>query len=227
MPFRRWFAAATLSAVLVIAGSFPAVGLTQQGPPPPESEQAVDQDRFDQPHRRYRPHGPSHVDGPRGGPRDRMLTDEQVEERLAILEKVHPRLAERLRQTDTERARHMLRRHWRLGNLLRMKQHDPEGFELRVEDMRLERQGRELGRQIRAGDWPKDSDRGKQACQELRELVARHFEVRQTIRAHELAKLDRRIKELKTAIGQRIEKKDQIIEDQYEQLIGESKRAIW
>jgi len=238
MPFRRWFSAATISAALAIVGSISPVGLAQLRPPVPsevEDEQAREGDQTDRPHRRRGPHDRGALEGRRrglegrrrGGPPDRVLTAEEIEQLLSIMERIHPRFAERLRQAGTERARHMLRRHWRLLGLLRLKEHDPDGFELRVQDMSLERQSRELARQIRDEGSSKDSDRGKLARKELRELVSQHFEVRQKIKEHELAKLERRIDELRKAIGQRTEKKGQIIEEQHKQLLDESDRSAW
>lgn len=177
---------------------------------------------------RSRPHaGPMR---PRGAPRH-DLTPEEVKERLRILREVHPQLAERIahmKDTDPQRVGRMLGRHWpMIEDLIRMKEHDPKGLELHIHDMKLIRQSHKLSRQLRRHDSDLTAKKKEQLRLELRELVTSHFEVRQKLKERDLAKLERRIEELREQLHKRITNKSQIIEVHFKKLSGQPSGDEW
>ncbi len=93
----------------------------------------------------------------------------------------------------------------------------PEFRNIVQEEIALERKSRELARQIKQEKNPKK----KSAMEtELREVVAGHFDVRQTRRLYELNFFEERIQELRMQIETRNEKKDRIVEKRLTDLIG-------
>ena len=200
--------------------------------------------RDDFKNRRDRAHMDRPMRGPhkrRSGPQDRSLrpqrppqrdlTPDEVEERMRILREIHPQLAERIarmKEERPERVGRMLGQHWpRIENFIRMKEHDPKGFELRVHDMKLTRQSHELSRRMRRPDSDPATEKKEEIRHELRELVATHFEVRQKLKEHELAKLETRIEELRGQLRKRATNKEQIIEDHFKKLSGQSDADAW
>ena len=233
--------AAALTVAVILALSVTVRAEDGEGRPPSDDQR---EHRDDFKHRRDRagmdrpmrePH--DQRPGPQGRPMrprrapQRDLTPEGVEERMRILREIHPQLAERIarmKEARPERVGRMLGQHWpRIENLIHMKKHDPKGFELHVHDMKLMRQSHELSRRLQRPDSDLDTEKKDQVRRELRELVANHFEVRQKLKEHDLAKLETRIEELRGQLRKRTTNKDQIIEDHLKKLSGQSDEDAW
>jgi Spy/CpxP family protein refolding chaperone len=155
------------------------------------------------------------------------LTDEQIEQILEVVEDYRPEMAEQIsemRERDPQRAEQLLRRAMMFVRpMVQMKQVDPEGYELHLRDAKLDRESRELARRVRAADGREADDLRAQ----LREVVAQHFDVRQRIRERKLAALEKQIDELRTQIETRAESRDQLVDQRYGELTGQSQRPEW
>ncbi len=161
----------------------------------------------------------------------RPLTQKQIEQRLEILRRLRPAVAERIeyqQENDPELAKRMLEQAWRgLERLQRTQENDPQAFELEIQDRTLNHESRKLQRELQQMEVRNDPDRAAQIRDDIRKSVTQHFEVRHKKREHELAKLERRIKELREQLKQRIDKKDELIEKRYQKLTGQTKDSSW
>ena len=101
----------------------------------------------------------------------------------------------------------------------RLRENDPEMFELEQNDRRLERESQELAEQYRrASDGPaRDEIRGK-----LRDTVARHFKMRQQRRELEVKRIEAQLDRLRGSLERRSKDADAIIDRRMSQMLGES-----
>ena len=102
--------------------------------------------------------------------------------------------------------------------LERLRETDPEMFELEQNDQRLERESHELAEQYRrAPESPaRDELRAK-----LQEAVKRHFKARQERRELEVKRLQAQLERLRSAVERRAKDADTIIDRRMSQLLGE------
>ncbi len=155
----------------------------------------------------------------------RELTDEQIQERLAIIREVNPEMAKRIEHAMTsgggrhsDRLRQALHRHWpKIEEMRNLKRHDSELYELIVADKKLERQCRQLAMKIRRGNGE-----NSEAKDDLRGLIVKHFDVRQHKFKHTLAKLEKRVLELKKNLDMRLLKRTELEAQQFAELVGAS-----
>ena len=161
----------------------------------------------------------------------RPLTQKQIEQRLEILRRLRPDFAERIEdllEKNPEMANRMLEQAGRrLEHFQRMQENDPQAFELEVQDRTLDHESHKLQRELQQMAVRNDPDRAAQIRDDIRKSVTQHFEVRHKKREHELAKLERRIKELREQLKRRIDKKDALIEKRYQKLTGQTKDSSW
>ena len=187
--------------------------------------------------RRPGPGGPQGPGGP-GGP-VRMLSEEQLEILMEVVEEVRPELAERLAEGRERNPEHFQRRvamhvwpHFR--ELVRLRMSDTEAdrelYELKVIDMRIGRETREIRHEIMKLKRS-DTERAAEELEELRdkvhELVAEHFDVRQKIREQELERLEHRLKELRQDIESRRANREAMIDSRVKELVGEVDQPRW
>ena len=168
----------------------------------------------------------------------RPLSEEQLDEALTLLEKLHPELAEKLKarqakqsELDPEDRDHVgaiIQRHFpRLRHLLQLKDTDPAMYELRVEDVRLTLQSRRLAQQYSEALRQEDEQRAEQRFDELQALLEAHFEIRQRLRQLELQRLEQRIAALREQIEAREDDRDEVIEQRLHELVGTEEGARW
>lgn len=170
------------------------------------------------------PRGPMQGGGPRNGPpgeADRPhppLTAEQREQALEVLRDVNPDLAERITQAlqdNPERARRVIQRFGpRLLELAELRKSDPVLYQLKVTDQRYNFETFKLVRQIHEARIENDDTRVERLTDRLREHLLKHFDVRMKLREHELAMLEKRIRELREELKDRHERKTQLIDQQ-------------
>ncbi len=161
-------------------------------------------------------------DGPgRGEPRKprKPLTDEQTEELFGILQQINPRFAEglaKVRKIRPERFRQGLQRIApRLEHLVQLKDDDPELFQLEIENRQLKFKSFRLSQAIRKARTENTDPAKIEAMQnQLRDMLDKHFDVRQKILERELKHMAKRIEKLKGQLRQRQENRKQLI-DQY------------
>ena len=101
----------------------------------------------------------------------------------------------------------------------RLRENDPEMFEMEQNDRRLERESQELAEQYRrAPEGPaREEIRGK-----LRDTVARHFKARQQRRELEVKRIEAQLDRLRGALERRSKEADAIIERRMSQMLGEA-----
>jgi DNA repair exonuclease SbcCD ATPase subunit len=188
-------------------------------PPGAEREQPMADERRG-PWRR--PAGPPHVE---------PLDEAQTEALLDFLREYNPQMAERFTDAmkhNPERVRRALAMVYpRYRELMELREENPELYELRREDLLLARESRELVRelqQVRRADGEAEAERIRER---LRDVVTRHFEVRQALRERELEQLERRLEALRDELEQRREERDELIEQRLEELTGRPELPRW
>ncbi len=152
------------------------------------------------------------------------LSPEEAAEALALISRLKPELGDELRELqekDPQRFHAELHNRFpRYRWLLRLKRYDPEMFELRIQDIEHYRRSRELAEQVRDARKEGKADAEQAARKKLDEVVAEHFAVRQQIREAELARLERRLEELREQLAERSENREQFLADHAESLIA-------
>ena len=94
---------------------------------------------------------------------------------------------------------------------------DPQMRELIKQDVEMDRHTHDLAAKIRAA---RGDDRTKLKA-ELADLVARHFDVRQKRREHQLQRMEEELKRLKDTITRRNSSRDTIIDNHVKELVGD------
>jgi len=157
-------------------------------------------------------------DGKRG---PNALSEQQVQERLKVLAEVSPELAERLDQLEQSNPKHaqrMTRRLMpRLAHLVRLKEKDPEQYELRKTEMAT---GYRLLKQLRlCHQQHEDSQQiEEQELNKLRHLMAAHMDARLQIRELELKRLEQKIERVRDHIQEQREQRDRDIDNRIEKI---------
>jgi len=175
------------------------------------------------------------MDGPpvhdRHGDHGPPMNEEETREAIEILRKIDPDKAEQLEQhlgENPQRVARALHESFpKLRRFLMMKRHDPQGFELWVEDLRLNREAMESAERLRRA-WAQGNEL-EAAAEEvtLRQIVSDHFDIRQQIREHQLAKLEQRIHELNEQLDERASNRDELIDDHLDGLTGQAVGDRW
>ena len=97
-----------------------------------------------------------------------------------------------------------------------LEKNDPEMFKLFKADMDLEHQTRHLAMQYRRAS---SDDRPKLKAQ-LKDLIAKHFDVRQERRALELKRLEAELGRLREAMERRLKAREKLVEQRVSDLVG-------
>jgi hypothetical protein len=111
-----------------------------------------------------------------------------------------------------------------LREMKELKERDPERFKLQMRIAELDRQSNELGQKVRRAP---DGDEKKQAATELREVLNRLFDLRQEEREKNVQQIERDLKELREALEQRKAKREEIIQQRFDQLTGKAALLEW
>lgn len=163
----------------------------------------------------------------RGPERDGPVTREEIEEARKWLQENEPEQARMLEEIlasgEPMRSSRMVREALhRKRDLEDMKQRDPEGY-ARLQKMReLERKSGELAEKIRRGGHGNEELR-----KQLSEALGQLFDLREEMRAKELAELKRRVEELEKVLQRRKEGRGSIIERRLKELLGEKSDEDW
>jgi hypothetical protein len=170
------------------------------------------------------PAGPGAGGAPAGPARDfDEITPEQIDEALIVLRDFRPEMAARVeewRKDDPTRVGRMIAHQLPgIRRLIEARRTDPEGYKLRLRDMQLERQTRQLANQLAEARRNGESDRAEDLTRSLRNQVVEHFEVRQQMRERAVVMLEQRIKELREQLQTRAQSRDALIDDQLKRLM--------
>lgn len=157
------------------------------------------------------------------------ISQTQIDEAMQLLREIDPELFNKigeLRSKNPERVAAVLFQHLpRLAPLAVLKKSDPELFKLKIEDMKLDRETHDAVKQLRAA--AKDEVKSKEMREKIQEMVTRQFYVRQEIREHELASLEKKVGELREQIEARKDAREELIKDRIKQLTSKEETAEW
>ncbi len=200
-----------LSALLVLVASLSVVA--------EDGERPRDNDRRDRSHR------------DRDHERRDSMNEEQVREALKVLRLIDPEKAEKLEKyidKSPERVGRAIGENFpHLGRFMAMRRYDPVGFELHIKDLRLSRQSQLSARRLREATDDGDDALAAAELAVLQGLVADHFDVRQQIREHELAKLESQIEHLREQMDERATNRDALIAERVGEFIEHDKPDRW
>jgi hypothetical protein len=230
-------ASVSLALLLVLSACNGALG---QGPPerrgpqppPPPSDVFEDPGAPGSPGRHGGP-GMRDNESRSHGWRNRQepMTEEQAREALEVLRVIDPDKAQRIEQAideNPEQIGRVLQENFpNIGRFMAWRRYDPEGFDLRIRDLALSRQTHACVQRMHEALDAGDDEMAALEQIQLSELVAEHFDVRQTIREYELAKLQRRIEELIAQLEERTDNRDELIDERIDELIGEGTEDRW
>jgi len=142
------------------------------------------------------------------------LTDEQVEEAVALMIELDPAMAPRIEQLRAERPALLRvainRRLPRLGYMLKLKESRPDFYALRVRDIRLENRSHQQARALAA--LPEGDPGADAARTELRGTLNEHFTVRQQIRRVEIEMLREKLVKMEAKLGDEEGRRDAFVE---------------
>jgi hypothetical protein len=155
----------------------------------------------------------------------------ELNDALEILRDYRPELFERFEgwaSRNPEEARRLLSRSVpMLSRLIRQRREDPESYKLTIQDMRLYRASTEIRQELRTFDHQEYAQRARELTSRLRDVLTRHFDVRQQIREREIAKLQERVEALRKQVDERTRQREKIIEDRLNQLMSDTDRQAW
>lgn len=152
------------------------------------------------------------------------FTDEQLKQAVEAVRSISPETGENLDKllaSDPEQARQAINK---LGPRLRFmvwsKVMDPEGFEIKAAEQRLQLQAAEIAQRIKqlSGD-PEQAQRLKK---ELKPVLEHHYEARVKVMEHELLSLERRLQRLREELANQRTTKDKIIEERMAYLLSDN-----
>jgi hypothetical protein len=128
--------------------------------------------------------------------------------RLNQLKRGNPELFKRKRQELAQEVR----------RLLELKERDPSAFQVQLDEMRLRDELQRLAREARG--LAAGSRERQEAEKQLREAVRKSFDLRQKLKEAEVADLRRRLQELEGSLSRRTERRDQLINERTQELLG-------
>ncbi|MCC6682285.1 MAG: hypothetical protein IT445_15390 [Phycisphaeraceae bacterium] len=229
---------------LARAGDEPAA--TSPPPPPP-----ADRTWGDGP--------PPHHEAMRGEGPQVELTPQQIEETIEVMRDMTPWLAERLeeaRKENPQKVEGVIRRFFpRYREFLELKRHDPELYELRIKEIRLDMESRKLAWRIRQAEQPAsppppedankrqppspevnqeqspkqapppESATPEELREQLRGVLDELFDLHRQTRQHEIDMLKKRVKELEASLDESRDKREQLIDKRVEELLDQAERG--
>ena len=160
----------------------------------------------------------------RRGGRPDTITEDEARQAFPIIELLQPDLAAELRELgerDPRRLRETMQRRFPgVRYLINLKERDPETYRLRIRDLQLNRETRDVARAIQAAGAADREDEADDLTETLEERVTEHFDVRQALRERELDVLRERIERMQEQLEDRADERDDLIEERVEELVG-------
>ena len=151
------------------------------------------------------------------------MSESLVDEAMAVLADLDPAWHARLaaeRAANPESVRQQLKDNWGPWfYAVELKRRDPMGYDLNVQDRRYWRQTADLLAQYRAAKESGDATQVESLGTQIETLAREHFDVRQTMREHDLKQLDARLASLRQQMQERRERKEQIVGDYLNDLL--------
>lgn len=218
-------ASVPLVILLLLSTCIWAVG---QAPPPEPHDQQPPPPR--EAHDGFGPRGEDQRSHDRRG-HGKPLNEEQAREALEVLRRIDPEKAQSLEKAiedNPEQIGRILGENFpNIGRFMAWRRYDPEGFDLRIQDLALSRQTHACANRLREALDAEDDEIAALEQIRLADLVADHFDVRQQLREYELAKLRNQIEELLAQLEERSNNRDQFIEERIGELMGVEGEDRW
>ncbi|MBI1369182.1 MAG: hypothetical protein GC162_11085 [Planctomycetes bacterium] len=152
--------------------------------------------------------------------KDRDLSDERIELVLAVVNDVHPMMAQRLnvlRDSDPKQfRRNILQINSKMAGLIRLRQEDPDAYKSAAADKRYQRETWELSRRIKSAD----GDEARRLTDDLRKMLHEQFQVKLDSRQSEITNLQTRLDGLRKQIQQQQNQKDALIGKRFDELLA-------
>jgi len=154
------------------------------------------------------------------GPADQVQTEEQLDDIMVVLKDADPDFyskVERARKESPRAVRDLLATQSpRLFAMAQLKKNDPELYDLRIDDFKLNRRIDALSHEY--ARTVKDGKPDGQKLAELKELLQKQFDLRQKTREKELERMEKKVSELREQIQRRKSNKDQMLADRLKEL---------
>jgi hypothetical protein len=154
-------------------------------------------------------------------PEVRNLTPAQVEEFLAILHEQNPKLETRIRDAMAEypeTVKEIISRHWaKVKPLIDMKRHDPEMFELKLQEIKLTRQCDDLSKRLRANADPGMADQNKE---QIKQLLSERFDVRQKMRDLNAVRIEKQAQDVRANIQAQLKSRDKTLAEELKAVLA-------
>lgn len=163
---------------------------------------------------------------------------EKLEEAKKVLQKYYPEMAEQLNnafrrrrrvgdtdpQAGARRARQLLNKLWPMMiELVEADRKNPDYARLLVDDHRLQQKIDKKARQYQNAE----KDDREELSDEIHELLAQQFEVRQKIRTWRLEELERQIKKLRKELEAREKNQEKLINRELKRRLGKNDDLNW
>ena len=182
-----------------------------QPPPPPLPEMRRPNDRTKESHKR----------GPRG-----EVTQRMIDRIMEIAKEVDPELGARLGamcQEDPEVFKSLIRRQGRgLGSLLQLREIDPDLFEVKLNELKLDAEILLVSNSIR--ELGTDEDVTQAQIATLRGLVRAKTALSIRVQTLSINRLERHIAALRQKIADTSDRFDEVVEERIEQLLSKTKK---
>ena len=148
------------------------------------------------------------------------LTQDQVEEAVALMIELDPSMASKVEELRSERPellrRAVTRRFPRIGHMLKLKESRPALYELRVSDIRLETLSHQQARALAA--LPEGDPAADAARAQLRDTLEQHFAVRQEVRRAEIEMLREQLAKMEAKRVDEKTRRDELVDKRLAQL---------
>lgn len=159
---------------------------------------------------------------------ERPLTPELEKRILAIITEREPEEVDHLlelKEINPAEYHEILLRTWREQQILeRLKKEDPKKYEQVKRRQQLERITRKLAREYRESDNEK---RQQEIKQELRKKLDELFDLRETEREAEIVRLEKELDKMRKIVKERKTKKEEIVVNHLNKLLGVKEYLEW
>ena len=156
---------------------------------------------------------------------------EQIQGALSVLKDLNPQLAKSIEswtERDLEKVSDLLRPQWHLlVNLWFLKKIDPLMYNFRVQDIKLDRESRDLADQFKKAIAADEPSEARVLRVKMAKRAADHFRVRQAMREEEVRRLRERVERMAERLARRKESMAQLVELRVSSLTGEDKDLDW
>lgn len=152
------------------------------------------------------------------------LSDEQMDQILAVIAAHRPELAQELRalrEHDPEQFNLAMSQHApRLRQLMLKRRQDPKGFDLKTREQQLHAEAVQLARKVGG----KELYEAQTVHEKLRKVLEQQFDARQDLLQHELTKLETRIDQARADLEAQRANKDRFVNDRFNNLTRADKQ---